>query len=389
MHRLLIFLVPIVYTGAMKLTIAVQLQPTAPQSAALLATLERANAACNALSVVAWESSTFGQYALHRRAYHDAKTASGLTAQVIVRCIAKVADAYKLDRRRRRTFRSRGSIAYDSRILRWYPTEVSIWTTAGRERIPFVCGERERALLTHQQGESDLVYRDGRWFLYTTVVVAEPSESVPTDVLGADFGIVNILVDSDGTTYSGSHLNALRHRHRRLRRRLQAKGTKSAKRLLRKRRRKERRFSIDVNHTIAKRLVATAQGTGRAIAIENLTGIRDRVSAPRQQRATLHSWAFSDLRAKVDYKARLAGVRVVAVDPRNTSRTCVVCGNCDKNNRPQRDSFLCTVCGFAAPADHVAALNLRQRGRAVVNQPHAGESATSAGTPASSAPRAE
>jgi putative transposase len=107
--------------------------------------------------------------------------------------------------------------------------------------------------------------------------------------------------------------------------------------------------------------------------LEELGGIRDRVTARRRQRATLHSWSFRDLRAKIEYKARLAGVRVVAVDPRNTSRTCVACGHCASENRPHRDSFLCVVCGYAAPADFVAALNLRERGRVAVNQPHAGE----------------
>jgi len=218
----------------MKLTIAVKLQPTQEQSSLLVETLERANAACNCISDLAWETKIFGQYALHKAAYATARAAFNLSAQVVVRCIAKVADAYKLDKKRTRTFRPHGAIAYDDRILRWYEGGVSIWTTGGRQRIPFVCGARERALLTNRQGESDLLLRDGKWFLYTTVNVEEPPEGEPTDFLGADFGIVNILSDSDGTTYSGAHLNGLRHRQRRLRKRLQAKGTKSAKRLLRK-----------------------------------------------------------------------------------------------------------------------------------------------------------
>lgn len=359
-----------------KLTIAVQLRPTQEQAVALRNTLECANAACNDLSAVAWESRMFGQYALHKLAYADVRASSGLSAQVVVRAIAKVADAYKLDKRTQRHFRPLGAIAYDNRILRWYASEVSIWTVAKRQRIPFVCGERERALLSSQQGESDLLYRDGRWYLYTTVNVDEPPVGEPGDMLGADFGIVNILADSDGTTYSGAHLNALRHRHRRLRQRLQAKGTKGSRRLLRKRRRTEQRFASHLNHTISKRIVATAQGTGRGIAIEELGGIRDRVTARRQQRATLHSWSFRDLRAKIEYKARLAGVQVVAVDPRNSSRTCVACGHCAKENRPHRDLFLCIVCGFSAPADYVAALNLRERGLVAVNPPHCSDAGT-------------
>lgn len=345
----------------MKLTIAVQLRPTTAQAAALCETLERANAACNDLSARAWESRTFGQYALHKLAYADVRAESGLSAQVVVRAISKVADAYKLDKQRRRTFRPHGAIAYDQRILRWYVAEVSIWTVAGRARVPFVCGARERALLPHQQGESDLVYRDGRWFLYTTVNVEEPPEGEPTGWLGVDLGIVNIATDSDGTAHSGAHLSALRHRHRRLRRKLQAKGTKGSRRLLRQRRRKEGRFGTHVNHAISKRIVAVAQGTGRGIALEDLGGIRSRVSARKPQRATLHGWSFYQLRSFIEYKARLNGVAVSLVDPRNTSRTCPACGHVAKENRPDQSHFLCVSCGLAGLPDYFAAVEISRR----------------------------
>ncbi len=123
----------------------------------------------------------------------------------------------------------------------------------------------------------------------------------------------------------------------------------------------------DVNHCISKQLVASAQGTGRGIALEDLTGIRRRVSVPRRQRATLHSWAFHQLRAFLEYKARRAGVLVVAVDPRNTSRTCPTCGHIDKQNRISQAVFCCTRCGHAGPADHLAAETIR---RAAVTRPH-------------------
>src|SRR3970282_1255656 len=111
---------------------------------------------------------------------------------------------------------------------------------------------------------------------------------------------------------------------------LQAKGTRSAKRLLARRRKKEARFGQDVNHTtpalaaarkrgasVSKRIVATAQGTGRGIALEDLTHIRTRITACRPQRATLHSWSFYQLRQFVSYKAQRAGVALVLVDPTN------------------------------------------------------------------------
>src|SRR5690606_19926855 len=194
-----------------------------------------------------------------------------------------------------------------------------------------------------------------------------PEPADVSEFLGVDLGVTNIAVDSDGETHSASHVKNVRHRHRRLRKKLQKKGTKSARRRLKRLSGKERRFAKDVNHTISKRIVAKAKGTGRGIALEELTGIRERVTVRRRQRATLHSWSFSQLRQYIEYKARLAGVPVVLVDPRNTSRTCPVCGCVDKRNRPSQSKFSCTSCGYAGFADYIAAENIR---RAAVNRPN-------------------
>jgi IS605 OrfB family transposase len=352
----------------------------------LEATLRQANAAANLLSDLAWKHRTFHRYALQRLAYHEVRKSSGLSAQVVVLLIAKVAEAYKLDRKAKRTFNSLGGIAYDARILRYFPDDgaVSIWTVAGRQQILFSCGSHQRKLLEGQRGESDLVCRDGKWYLCASCVVEEPRPAAVADVIGVDLGIVNIASDSDGRVYAGAHLNGLRHRHWRLRGKLQAKGTKSAKRLLKKRRRKESRFARDMNHRISKSIVAEAERTGRGIALEDLKGIRERVRARRSQRATLHSWAFAQLGNFIAYKGALAGVRVVFVDPRNTSKECPDCGHTDKANRPTQALFRCTACGLAGPADTIAAKNIRVRGRAAVMRPDAGDP----GGPASAVRRA-
>ena len=260
----------------MKLTAQVKLLPTTEQAQALRETLERANAACNHISEWAWTHQVFGQWSLHHALYYAVREQFALSAQMAVRSIAKVADAYKLDRKAQRTFRPTGSIAYDDRILRWSLKDsvVSIWTVRGRQTVSFVCGERQRALLANRQGESDLAIVDGTYYLLACCNVEELDPIDVSGVLGCDLGIANILTDSDGNTYSGGQVNGLRHRHRRLRKRLQSIGTKSARRLLKKRRRKESRFAKDVNHCISRRVVDTAQGTGRAIALEELGGIR-------------------------------------------------------------------------------------------------------------------
>ena len=133
---------------------------------------------------------------------------------------------------------------------------------------------------------------------------------------------MNIATTSDGHRAAGVRLNRYRKRQQRLRARLQAKKTSSARRLLKKRRRKEARFAADVNHQISKRIVAEAQRTGRGIAVERLTGIRERVRLRKPQRATLHSWAFAQLGVFVAYKAQAGGVAFVVVDAAHTSQTC-------------------------------------------------------------------
>lgn len=355
----------------MKLIAQVKLLPDASQRTALRRTLEVANMACNLTSKTAWESKTFGQYRLHHLCYREIRERFDLTAQMAVRVISKVADAYKLDRKALRKFRPASGIAYDDRILRWdlVGSRVSIWTVDGRMWIPFVCGPRQRALLVTRLGETDLVHTGKHFLLLATCEVHEPEPGDFTDALGIDLGVTNIAVDSDGTVHSSAHLNGLRHRHRRIRQRLQKKGTKSAKRLLKHRSRQEQRFATHENHCISKALVATAKDTGRAIALEDLGGIRERLTVRRSQRATLHSWAFGQLRAFVSYKAKQAGVPVIFVDPRNTSRTCPACGHIDKANRKTQSLFSCVACGAAGLADHIAARNIANR--AVVNRPHA------------------
>lgn len=354
----------------MKLMAQVKLQTTPDQFLALKQTLETANDACNYISAQAWEHKTFNQFRLHKLTYRTVRKQFGLTAQVAVRCISKVADAYKLDKKRKRTFKPRSAIAFDDRILRWYldKSEVSIWTVAGRLRLSFLCGEKQREMLKHRRGESDLVLFRNNFYLSAVCEIEEPIPTEGKDVLGIDMGVVNIAVDSDGTVYSAKSINHVRARHRHLRAKLQKKSTKSAKRLLKKLSGKERRFAKHTNHCISKQIVQYAKDTERDVAIEDLKGIRSRTTVRRTQRAQHDSWSFYQLRSFLEYKSKRAGVRLFAVGPRNTSRTCPQCGCVDKHNRPNQSTFCCIACGYSGLADYIAARIIA--GRAGVSQPH-------------------
>jgi hypothetical protein len=167
-------------------------------------------------------------------------------------------------------FRPEGAQPYDDRMLSWQTAErrISIWTVSGRVKdVAFTAAPEQLATLAlYRKGESDLVCRDGMWFLLATCEVPEAElNAEPHDFLGIDLGIVNIATTSDGEIMAGRELNRMRIRERTLRTKLQRKNTPSAKRRARKRRRKEARRARDINHKIAKRVVAEAGGTSHAL----------------------------------------------------------------------------------------------------------------------------
>src|SRR6266536_6525527 len=177
-----------------KLTVQVRLLPDPAQETALRATLDLANQAANLVSDVAWQRSVFRNFDLRKITYGQVR-ANGLSAQPAQHVIKKVADAYKTDRRTKRTFRADAAQPYDDRCLSWQPDQhtVSIWTVAGRLKgLRFTLGEHQAGLLAYRKGESDLLCRDGKWYLHATCEVSEGEPTCPSGWLGVDLGIVNI-----------------------------------------------------------------------------------------------------------------------------------------------------------------------------------------------------
>ncbi len=356
-------------------TVCCKLAVDAAADAALRQTQSAFHAAARYCAAVAWNERVTNKNKLHHIVYGPTRTNFGLGAQLACCARDKAAEAVRAARSNGHTtcptFAAASSIRYDARTYRLMSMDrVSLNTLTGRIVGQLVLGDFQRRYLydtTWKIGGVELLRRDDTWYLCITQSKVAPAPDEPIGYLGVDLGIVNLAADSDGKRYSGQQVQAVRKRRYDHRRRLQLANTRRSRWRLRQNARREHRFQKDTNHRISKALVAQARTTRKAIALEDLTKIRERVTVRRSQRRVRHSWAFRQLRAFIGYKATQAGVRVVHIDPRNTSRRCAVCGFCDKRNRPDQAHFRCRSCGHIAAADTNAAVNIARV--AAVNQP--------------------
>ena len=351
----------------MKLTLKIKLLPTDEQANLLLNTMKEANHICNAISDVAWGKRIFNNFKLHHEVYHKYRAIYNLSSQVLVRCIAKVTDAYKLDKKTKREFRPLGGISYDSRIMTYKPNDiVSLWVIGGRTKIPFVCHNRN--YLPYMKGEADLVYKSGKFYLFQTVDIPEESMEDIEVFIGVDFGQTDIAVLSDATNYSSEQLKKVRKKYTKTRASVQSKGTKGAKKLLKRLSGRERRFVSINNHTISKQIVTKAKTENKGIAIEDLSKIRFTAKPKsKAQKTELNRWSFHQLRQFLEYKSLLNGVKLVVIPPAYTSQTCSLCQHIGtkENSFRKGKKFTCTNCGNVADADVNAAHNIATWGVAI------------------------
>jgi len=363
----------------MKLTLQIQLFPDIDQAGLLQLTMERFNEARTWLAARAFELGVANKIRLQQLFYYDLREKFGLSAQMAALCIRHVGGTYSRDKSIKPVFRKHAAMPYDSRIMSFKGADrVSLLTLEGRVIVPFVMGERQRERFFLSKGQSDLIrQKDGKWFLLVTVDAPDKTPATVTEFIGVDLGVVNIATDSDGEIYTSDKVEGARQHYRSTRRSLQKKAAKrkrsgkrpkNVRRKLRELSGRERRFKADTNHCISKKIVEKAEGTNRGVAVEELTGIRDRTRFRKAQRDKMSKWSFAELRGFVEYKAKLAGVPVIAVDPRNTSRACPECGHIDKGNRLVRGIFLCRQCGHFDHADVVGATNIASAAQVAVRE---------------------
>lgn len=327
------------------------------------------------------------QIAVQSLIYQEARAHSGLSAQMTIHAIRRVCA-------NRKTAKQKGfkvnkfastSATYDARTLTFKETEwlVSLTMLKGREKFRLHIGNYQKSLLKGQNPKSaTLVKRkDGSYYLQIQLESEPPKPDQTDNVLGIDLGRTDICVTSEGEKFSGKHITQIRDKFSRVRASLQqkaSKGTRSthrrAKQILKRLSGRERRFQAWLNHTISYRLVNQARSNKQVIALENLTGIRERTNElPRSQRERRlsNSWSFYQLRQFLEYKGVKFGVKIVFVEPRYTSKTCSCCYVIG-DRKGKNFSCINLNCQLQIDADLNGARNIKTLG-VLVNNPRGSE----------------
>jgi putative transposase len=183
------------------------------------------------------------------------------------------------------------------------------------------------------------------------------------EVLGIDRGINNILVCSNNLFFNSKHLKRVKGRYRHLRKVLQNKGTRSAKRKLKQISGRERRFVSDVNHCLSKGI---SESNYNIFALEKLRRVTYKSLGKRFNRK-LGGWSFNEFERFLQYKCESIGKTVVFVNPMHSSQRCSKCGHTERANR-RGSNFKCKNCRFSVHADLNASRNIANLGKSEINR---------------------
>jgi IS605 OrfB family transposase len=347
-----------------------------PTHPALVQTAIAFNRACQIALDYGSQHKTSNKNTLNRATYHQIREALPRLPSALVQAARDQASEILKRTGCAAAAKKRLSVRYDKRTFKFYPDQdrTSLTTVCGRLSFRFKHYQyldKWRGTYTNAQ----LVIRRGRAFLNVQVEVVETGKMEAAGltsggVLGIDRGVHDIAVCSDNTFYASSRLRAAKGRYQYERRVLQRVGTRSAHRKLRRVAGRERRFTLDTNHCISKKIVEKEEF--EILALEKLH-VRKGKKNGRRFNQVLGSWSPGELRRLILYKAEARGKVVVEVDPRYTSQRCSRCRYTDKRNR-RGLRFRCLRCGFELHADLNAARNIGVLGRSeylrlCVNEP--------------------
>ncbi|HYU73856.1 MAG TPA: transposase [Ktedonobacteraceae bacterium] len=379
-------------------TIVVQLNPTPEQALTLRMTLEQHTACYNAVASVGFTTACSNGVELHKRTYYPLRSQyPDLPAQLVcaarVRATESVKSALSWKQKHEQAYPKKVAkaerqgkpippfkpvhcpksdlvcIRYDQRSywVKWDTNTCNLATINGRVELPFTVPDHLKQYVGHKTCSADLCYRKGRYTLHIVVSIPTPNVEPSHEVVGVDLGLNRPAVTSTRQFLGERRWKEQDRRTFRIKRKLQAKGTRSAKRHLRKLSGKQFRRRKDHDHVLSKRIVENTPA-GATIALENLKNLRETSKMGRgkknknvENKRRLHSWSFAQLYSFLEYKADARGLQVVKVDPRHTSQTCSRCGFQHRYNRRSQSLFHCRSCGYQLNADLNAAKNIREK----------------------------
>ncbi|WNZ22403.1 IS200/IS605 family element transposase accessory protein TnpB [Leptolyngbya sp. NK1-12] len=367
------------------LTLACKLQPTSKQVTQIEKLLQAFADACNFANEQVKPKIT-SKTTIQSHVYRQLREQFGLSANQAVRVCARVGASRKTAKLKGRPVKEfkPTSADFDARIFSFREKDwsVSLTLLTGREHIKLDVGNYQRGKLKGRKPTSAQLckLKDGQYYIHIQLTDDAPDPIKSDKVIGVDFGRREIAKTSTGKGWDGKQLNQIRDKFSNTRASVQAKasrkrdatrtkGTRSSRRrcreLLRRLSGKERRFQSWLNHSISAAIIREAKSLNAIVAIENLTGIRERTNQqPRSkiERRRSNSWAFYQLRQFLAYKGIREGVEVVAISPAYTSQTCHRCLHIGLRSEKV---FKCGHCGWHGDADLNGAINISLIGQSV------------------------
>ncbi|MEK6888403.1 MAG: transposase [Candidatus Aenigmatarchaeota archaeon] len=347
-----------------------------PYDKSLNKTTEIFNRAVQDCIDIGWEIKTFNKNELHEQSYRLLRKTYPTLQSSLVQCARdQASDILKrtgFDKNKPNK-RINGAIRYNARTYtpKLKDGVISISTVEGRKKFQLSIPQHFKKYIYGTVKGMVLVQRD-KFFLCKLVIEIEDKQFKykRTKILGIDCGINKIAVCSDNTFFASKHLKRRKGEFFYLRGKLQQRGTRSAKRLLKKISGRENRFVADVNHQISRAIVNSKCNT---FVFEKLS-VRKNKKLGRRFNKKLGGWSFRQLQGFVEYKAKEVGKQTIFVNPAYTSQTCSVCATTDKSFR-HGNLFSCSKCGFNLDADlnasrNIAMLGKSLLGRASVNSPY-------------------
>lgn len=352
------------------LSIKLKLNPTQDQERTLKESLKQYTDGYNFVCKTAWDNKESNRINIHHLTYYQVKDMNDLGSQLNVSLIGKASESVKSARTKLKKGKKSScprsklcSIRYDARSYSIKDNIISIKTTCGRLKIPFAVPERYAEMFLWKHGSADLCLKNGVFWIHLSV--SKEFEIEQKYFVGVDMGITRPFVTSDNQFFGNKRWKEHDRKLARHIKRLQAKGTKSAKRRLKKISGRRNRFRVDCDHVITKRLLQ-AQQSGTVLVLEDLTNLNKSNTKKANRKRTkktrrkISEWSYARRRKFLEYKAALFGCSVVFVDPMFSSQECSKCGNIDSESRNRAD-FKCTECHFSINADLNAARNLVNR----------------------------